>query len=239
MILHGSPNAAEGNVDRIIYKRFFRGDKSYGVFVDVGAAGPDYLSISALFRSLGWRIFGVEPNPEFCDLHKRKSYEIWQYACGDHDEDNVDFQLVHSHGTPYEHGEVTYESFSSLAIKDAYRAMVPDLDTRTIKVDLRRLDTLLQTHAPEIEQIDVLSVDVEGWELEVLRGFSMQRYTPMVVVVENLLDAKEYRSYMSAQGYPLWKRIPPNDVYVRPDRLGSIELFLLSTFGRLLMGKQT
>ena len=239
MIVLGPPNGAEGNVDRILQKRFFPGDKTDGIFVDVVAARPDYLSISALFRSLGWRILAVEPNPVFCDLHRQKGYEVWQYACGDHDEDNVDFLLVHSHGAKYERGEVTYESFSSLAIKESYRALAPDLDTRTIKVDLRRLDALLQTHAPEIERIDILSVDVEGWELEVLRGLSMQRYTPKVVVVENLLNLKEYRRFMTARGYPLWKRIPPNDVYVRPDLLGGIERCFLSAFGRFLEGKET
>lgn len=239
MILNRSTNAAEGNVDRIIHKRFFPGDRSGGVIVDVGAARPDFLSISSLFRSLGWRVLAVEPNPEFCELHRKLGYEVWQYACGDHDEDSVDFLLVHSHGAQYERGEVTYESFSSLAMKDPYKGLAKDLDSRRIKVDLKRLDTLLQSHAPDIKRIDILSVDVEGWELEVLRGFSMQRYSPIVVVVENLFNSKEYRSFMNERGYPLWRRVPPNDVFVRPDRLGRIELLLLSTFGRFLVGRQT
>lgn len=234
MIGHGRLDGAEGNVDRTILRRFFPAQKPDGVFLDVGAARPDYLSISSLFRSLGWRVLAVEPNPEFCRMHRERRYEVWQYACGDHDEDDVDFLLVHSHGATYEQGEVTYESFSSLAIKEAYKALVPDLDTRRIKVNLRRLDTLLQTFVPELGRIDIVSVDVEGWELEVLRGLSIHRYRPRVIVLENLFKEREYRRYMSAQGYLLWRRVAPNDIYIDPSLLGGVQRSVLQTLGSFL-----
>jgi FkbM family methyltransferase len=223
---------AEGNVDHIISNRFFPHERA-GVFVDVGAARPDFLSISSLFRSLRWRILAIEPNPEFCELHRERGHEIWEYACGDHDEDDVEFIVVHSHGAKYEQGEVTYEAFSSLAIKDSYRALLPELDTRKIKVRLRRLDTLLRAHAPEVDHIDILSVDVEGWELEVLDGFSLQTYGPSVIVMENLFKEKQYRRYMSAQGYVLWKRIAPNDVYIDPKIVGGLERSYLQALSRI------
>jgi hypothetical protein len=132
MITEDVTNQAEGNVDRIIQQRFFPKHDSGRVFVDVGAARPDYLSISALFRSLDWRVIAIEPNPAFCDLHRKKGYEALQYACGDRDEDNVDFMVVDSHGDEYEHGQVSYESFSSLGIKDSYQALKKDCQIRTL-----------------------------------------------------------------------------------------------------------
>jgi len=207
-------NRAEGGVDAIVRERFFPQAGFRGVFVDIGAARPDFLSISALFRQLGWRVIAVEPNPAFCDLHRKKGHDILQYACGDHDEDDVDFVVVDSHGTQYANGQVSYESFSSLAIKESYRALKPDLDTRKIKVRLRRLDTILRDHAPDVEHIDILSVDTEGWELEVIRGLSVDRYRPTVMVIENLFNSGQYRKHMDSLGYLLWRYIPPNDVYV-------------------------
>ncbi len=231
MITEHVTTRAEGNVDRIIHKRFFAGRDSGRVFVDVGAARPDYLSISALFRSLGWRVIAIEPNPAFCDLHRKKGYDVLQYACGDRDEDNVDFVLVDSHGDKYENGQVSYESFSSLGIKDSYQALKKDLDTKTIKINLRRLDTILETHAPEINHIDILSVDVEGWELEVLSGLNTEKYKPQVMVIENLLNEKKYREYMKTIDYALWKCIPPNDVYIRKDQLKGIVKYFSSVYG--------
>jgi hypothetical protein len=42
----------EGGIDRLVYDRFFAGVTG-GVFVDVGAGRPDFLSMSALYRGLG------------------------------------------------------------------------------------------------------------------------------------------------------------------------------------------
>jgi len=207
-------NRSEGDVDRKVMEKFFPGVTS-GVFVDVGAANPDYLSISALYRKIGWNVLAIEPNPKFCEMYRQKGFTVFPYACGDHDEDDVEFCLVDSHGAAYENGQVSYESFSSLSIKDSYRALKPDLDISKIRVQLRRLDTILQTEAPELTHIDVLSVDTEGWELEVMRGLNLRKYQPRVVILENLLNSREYHTFMRQNGYYLWQALPPNDVYVR------------------------
>lgn len=219
-------NQAEGDIDRYIRARFFP-TQNTGVFVDVGAARPDFLSISALFRSIGWTIFAIEPNPAFCEFHRRLGYEVLQYACGDHDEDDVDFSVVDLHEFPYMNGAVTNESFSSLGFKDEYSKLRDkhadwrNIDIKKIKVKLRRLDTILQTHAPHIDHIDVLSIDVEGWELEVIAGLDLHRFKPRVMVIENLFDYQSYREYMGRNGYTLWKYSPPNDVYIRNDKIES------------------
>jgi FkbM family methyltransferase len=208
-----SANRAEGDVDKVVRRRFFR-DQNAGVFVDVGAANPNYLSISALYRSLGWNVIAIEPNPVFCEMHRELGHEILQYACSDRNEDDVDFHVVDSHGERYENGHVSYESFSSLAIKEAYARIRPTMDVKKIKVKLRRLDTILEAHAPGVERIDILSVDVEGWELEVLAGLNFQKYRPRVLVIENLFDDAAYRTQINSYGYLLWRYIPPNDIYV-------------------------
>jgi len=118
--------------------------------VEVGAAGPEYLSISRHFRESGWRVLAVEPNPEFCGLHRRAGFDVLQYACGDHDENDVDFEVVYQ-PAEYKGGRVTYESFSALKVMDSYRALKPDIKTRTIKGNLRCLDTILVEHAPDAD----------------------------------------------------------------------------------------
>jgi FkbM family methyltransferase len=203
----------EGELDQIVRDRFFLGVAA-GVFVDVGAARPDFLSMSALYRALGWRVIAIEPNPVFCQAHRAAGYEVLEYACSDHDEDAVDFEVVDSHGAPYEGGAVSFESFSSLRVKDSYRTLRADLDVRRIKVNARRLDSILAEHAPDVWRLDIVAVDVEGWELEVLDGLSFDRYQPTVLIVENLFSDAEYRRVMRTRGYALWRQVGPNDVYV-------------------------
>lgn len=210
-----SAGIVEGNVSEIIAKKFFDSSYKNGVFVDVGAATPDYLSICSYYRPLGWRILAIEPNPEFCKLWQQKGFEVLQYACGDHDEDDVDFQVVNSHGADYLGGQVSFESFSSLKIKDSYARLQPDnLDFSALKVKLRTLNTIMAEHAPHVSRIDILSVDVEGWELEVLAGLNLDKYQPRVMVIENIFNDPAYRDYCKRFGYVLWKNIAPNDIYI-------------------------
>jgi FkbM family methyltransferase len=207
---------AEGGLDLAIWQRFFSG-RPTGVVVEVGAARPDYLSMSALFRDRGWRAILIDPNPAYAPLHAAAGQELLLYACSDRDEDDVDFQVVNSHQTAYRGGEVTFESFSALSIKPKYADLKQDLDASTIKVKVRRLDTILEDQG--VVEIDVLNVDVEGWELEVLRGLSFERYQPKVLVIENLFKERAYRSFMRERGYRRWKHLPPNEVWVRRDLL--------------------
>jgi hypothetical protein len=94
-----------------------------------------------------------------------------------------------------------------------------DLDVKTIKVDVRRLDTILAEHALDVNRLHIVSVDVEGWELEVLDGLSFDRYQPTVLIVENLFRERSYRRSLRERGYTLWRHASHNDVYVAPAQL--------------------
>ncbi|HEY2178087.1 MAG TPA: FkbM family methyltransferase [Caulobacteraceae bacterium] len=214
--------SAEGNVDHLVMDRFFPGDRP-GVMVEVGTAHPEFLSISALFRSRGWHVIATEPNPAYAAEYEARGISVLPYACSDRDKDDVGFTVVDSHGAPYGGGNVTFESFSSLAIKPGYAKLKRNLDKKIIRVNQRRLDTILAEHFPEVNEIDLVCVDVEGWELEVLTGLSFGKYRPKVLIIENLLFESVYHVFMRERGYRLWKVLVPNDVWVRSDLLSSRE----------------
>jgi FkbM family methyltransferase len=209
--------AAEHDVDRVVRDAFFA-DRKTGTIVEVGAARPDYLSISASFRELGWKVIAIEPNPDFCAAHRALGHVVLQYAASDTDADHQPFQVVDQANRPdYYGGNVSFESFSSLGVRGHYaelmETIVDQVSVRTISVNVRKIDTILAEHEPGIREFDILAVDVEGWELNVMRG--MTRFTPKVVILENLADDPEYREYLLSRGYTLWQRLGPNDVYER------------------------
>ena len=48
----------------------------------------------------------------------------------------------------------------------------------------------------KIKKIDFLTVDVEGHEIEVLKGFNIKKYSPDIVVIEFLdLKMKKFEFY--------------------------------------------
>jgi FkbM family methyltransferase len=208
----------EGDVDLVVQDAFFPDPTYCGTMIEVGAAKPDYLSVSASFRSRGWRVISIEPNPYFCEIQRRQGVDVLQYACGDTDRDDVRFFVVRTNAT-YQGEPVTNESFSSLGVRGKYAEMMKSVPTSTdeIKVKVRRLDTILREHAGDLGEVDVVCIDVEGWELEVLSGFSFDVHKPKLLIVENLFLDPAYVDYFVRRGYALWKRLEPNDIFVRRD----------------------
>ncbi len=73
-------------------------------------------------------------------------------------------------------------------------------------------DILAQTPHP---QIDFLSIDVEGLELQVLRGFDILKHHPRLMVIEdNLPNRLQVHAYIKKNGYRLVKRTGCNNWYI-------------------------
>jgi FkbM family methyltransferase len=212
----------EGDVDLVVQDAFFPDPAYRGTMIEVGAAKPDYLSVGATFRSRGWRVISIEPNPYFCEMQRRQGNDVLQYACGDTDQDDVSFFVVRADAT-YQGEPVTNESFSSLGVRGQYAEIMKSVPTSMdqIKVKVRRLDTILREHAAGLGEVDVVCIDVEGWELEVLSGFSFELHKPKLLIVENLFLDPAYVDYFAQRGYALWKRLEPNDIFVRRDLLAA------------------
>jgi len=203
---------AEYDLDGII-KRDYVSDITKGILVEVGAAHPEVLSFSKLFRDEGWRCISIEPNPYFTKKHKEKNHEIYQYACADYSEDNANFQI-----TKWKHDDnslLSYESFSSIKIKQEYIDTTDSLgNVENIKVNIRPLDFILKEAKLE-QEIDILIIDTEGWELEVIKGFDHKKYSPKVVILENYLHKQEYNDYMDSIGYKLNGNVEYNYIYLK------------------------
>jgi FkbM family methyltransferase len=216
-----SGNIVEGDVDGLVRAHFFPDPAYEGVMVEVGAARPDYLSIGASFRALGWRVLSIEPNPDFAALHRARGHEIVEVACGEQDAEDVSFFVVNSKQVEYLGGAVTAESFSSLGIRGDYADLMRgvDVEMTEIKVAVRRLDRVLAENMPEVARIDIVSVDVEGWEMEVLRGLNFDVYRPKVLIIEHLKNGPKYEDVMREFGYVLWGRVEPNEIYVQPTEI--------------------
>jgi hypothetical protein len=83
----------------------------------------------------------------------------------------------------------------------------------TIEVPLRTLDELLvEADAPT--PIDFVSIDVEGHEMDVLRGFDLGRWRPRLVLLEDHVLSRTLHNYMEARGYRWVRRTDINGWYV-------------------------
>jgi FkbM family methyltransferase len=176
------------------------GQRSDGVFVEVGANEPRYLSQTWFFEQQGWTGLLIEPIPELCARLRaeRPRSRVVQVACG----------------APEQRGEVDFHvaSDSGKSSLGPQTLAIATEERRVERVRLRTLDDVLDEAA--LPRIDLLSIDVEGFQLDVLRGLTLTRHRPALLLVEDhLLDLRTHR-HVTRQGYRLVKRTGLNDWYV-------------------------
>jgi FkbM family methyltransferase len=187
----------------------FKG-KSNGFCVEVGANDGISGSTTLFFEKLGWDCLLVEPNPALCELI-RASRRSTLMECAASDKAGSTVLLV-AEGAPWAHAVSTINSDAkALATLESY-----GLTWREVRVQTRALDEILESLKIDRE-IDFISIDVEGHELAVLQGFSVERWRPRILLVEDNSDRKDpsVRNYLKSRGYLPFARSGVNDWYAR------------------------
>lgn len=171
-----------------------------GFFVEVGANDPQFLSQTWHLEQKGWRGILVEPLPERADelRKKRPGSQVFEVACG----------------SPEQVGEAKFyigeaDQLSSLQkhIDD------PNVHYKTsITVKVRTLDSILEE--AKAERVDFISIDTEGTELDVLKGFSLERWKPRLLLIEDKVHSLAKHCYIKRRGYRLVKRTSVNNWYI-------------------------
>jgi FkbM family methyltransferase len=194
-------------MDRYIRENYFPDYDYKGVLVEVGAGPPEFISNSKHFRDSGWRTICIDPNPKFVAQHIEVGSEIYPYACSNFEgkstftinTGNDGFYLPENDGVSYSALDIRYDG-------------VPEHHHQEIiNVDIKLLNTILES--AKVNKIDVLSIDVEGWELEVLQGFDSIKYSPKVIVIENLEKNVKYEQYLNNLGYVKKIELDGNEIY--------------------------
>jgi len=186
-------------------ERYFRG-KRQGFFVDVGAYDGVVLSNSYYFERVGWTGVLVEAHPDkaaACRENRPRSRVFECAAVASAEVKTLDLIDVPD-------GEV----YSTVVPSDFNLKRLDEygLGSRRIPVACRTLDAMLsEIDAPAI---DFVSIDVEGAELDVLKGFDLARWKPRLVIVESPTPRLAgIRDHFVAHGYAYLRSIDINDVY--------------------------
>lgn len=202
---------AEFDTDKIIREKFFPDFSYMGTMVEVGAGPTVFYSMSKHFRENGWRCICVEPNPKFVNEHKSLGNEIYPFACSYEEKDST-FKIVQKTGKEDLKDKNNNVSYSALDIKYQIKDSEPHI-IKEIPIKVIKLNTLLEDL--KIEKIDFISIDTEGWELEVMMGFDVEKYSPKVIILENYTYLDSYVEYMNKIGYELFDKVKYNYIFVK------------------------
>lgn len=187
--------------EQALVREFFAGARA-GFFVEVGANRPRQESQTWHLEQLGWTGVLIEPQPNLAEeLRRMRSAQVFAFACSSPQNAGRNMRL-HVAG--------------ALSALDRER-MAPGAEPeRVIEVPVRTLDDIL-TEARAPVAFDLLSIDVEGHELEVLGGFDLAHWRPRLVLLEDHVGNLEKHRFLRAAGYRLIRRCENNGWYVPRD----------------------
>ena len=178
-----------------------------GFFIDIGAHDGVSLSNTKSFEEKGWHGICVEPIPHVYDVCRASRAHVVNAACVGDERTEIELRVDRSGLFA---GAQTDESLA----KDKYREWdMGDPEFETLMVPAMRAAELI---TPTTPPIDFLTVDVEGSEIEVLKGFDLARNRPRVLVLEALTDPERdaLDSYVGGFGYRRARSVYWNHFYV-------------------------
>jgi FkbM family methyltransferase len=193
-----------------------------GVFVDIGANDGVTLSNSYYFeKELCWTGIAVEPlGTAFAKLSQSRECQVVHGCISDVD------------------GEVEFLEC------DTYNGMLSGIVSKFHSKQLRTIERARQMHGGDkrmnrtlsmtpgrllekhgIGQIDYLSIDTEGGELDILRSFDFDDVFVRLISVENNHHDLTFRNHMQSCGFDLIAIVGHDEIYEnREKRAGSGEI---------------
>jgi len=156
-----------------------------GFYVDVGAHNPTRGSNTYRLYRFGWSGITIEPNPDpeakFKRLRPRdKHLNIGVSQAGG--------ELLYHH-----YANSVFNTFSSTQVAKLSATGLVHSHARTVQT--RPLADILSEHASG-RHIDFMSVDCEGFDLEVLRSSNIDTLQPTAVLVE---DVDGYHAFQNGR----------------------------------------
>ena len=209
--------------DRILLEIF--GDRAEGYCVEIGAYDGLTGSTSYAFENRGWHCLLVEPIPALVEeIRKHRTCTVVNCAVSNR-EGVTSFFVAEN-----------VEEMSTLDLTSDRLKWIEQVGgtVKEITVRTATLDSLLaEASFPEIQFI---TIDVEGHELAVLEGFTLEAHRPRIVIIEDNSASDDPRArggdprvgrHMSEHGYVHFRRTGVNEWYahqsdvelVRPDEI--------------------
>jgi FkbM family methyltransferase len=185
-------------------------------YLDIGAHHPRRLSNTYLFYTLGGSGVLVEPNPRWTPViaQARPRDLCLNVGLARKARSRVPFYVMKS------------DTLCTFSKQEAER-MVSECGEEISEVrhlDVLAPETVLSAHFSD--GLNLVSMDVEGLELEILEAFDLQRYRPEAFCIETVsyatngggVKSHELSEFMAASGYMVFADTYINTIFVDRSR---------------------
>lgn len=186
----------------IILERYFY-DRNSGFYVDIGSHHPVRFSNTYYFYLKGWNGINIDAlpgNKQLFDVYRPRDINL-ELAISDVENTSTYYMFNEPALNTFCKEEAEYKSKL-----DNYR-IVDSISLNTVKIS-SVLDKYIGNN-----NIDFMSVDVEGLEMNVLRSNSWDRYRPKIILVELLrhsfqdIWSSPLYLYLKSKGYEMVSKL--------------------------------
>lgn len=194
-------------------------NKNKGVCVEIGGYDGVTRSNTFFFEKLGWECLVIEPIPFFYDKIKENRICNALNVAVSNFKGETDFYVAKD-----------VEELSSIVpdVKRVTENYKSNLELIRVKTDT--LNSIFNQF--NYSEVDFITIDVEGHEMEVLKGFDLEKFRPKILIIEDNSNAKEskIRNYLLSFGYKIFKRTGCNEWYTYDESFYTLmDLIVLKT----------
>lgn len=188
-----------------------------GTYVDVGCNAPVRYSNTFELYLRGWRGINIDANEALIrDCWRVRKQDISICAAVSDGERQVTFHKAK------EDSVSTIDETRLVEWKNHFEFS----DSDQITVVTQTLNAILEKNLSPERPIDLLTIDVEGHDLQVLKGLNFNKYRPKIIVIEmhefHDIESTEIYQHLTAEGYSLKFFAVLNAYFVDTRATGSV-----------------
>lgn len=204
---------SQNGQDYFLDKYIFNG-KNNGYFVDIGTFEPIFDNATYFFeKNRSWKGVAIEPQLAHVQNWKNQRSTPVVHAAASSEVGSSSFVVVR-HPTI-----MNYNAWSGLksTIADEKMDILPEGAERSL-IDTATVSVSHVLKEQGIKDVDYLSIDVEGHEMEVLKGIDFNAYNFKCIVIENDImpegDPKIHQ-FIIDKGYQYIARLTSDDIFIK------------------------
>jgi FkbM family methyltransferase len=220
---------SQSKQDQIIDKLLSYREK--GFFLDIGAHDGVNFSNSFFFEeSRNWSGICIEPVPKFFKILNEKRNSINLNICIADSEKEIEFVEVEGPASMLS-GMLTSESDNHFErIKNAIKNQGGSYSI--YKLNTLTVDSILKQYS--VSTIDYLSIDVEGFELDILKTMNFDSYNVRIMTIENDQRKNHLISFLESKGFKSLCFSGPDEIFIKKGQIDfSFSLFFYKFKGFL------
>lgn len=208
---------SQNGQDRLVIEKLFPGLRG-GTFIEIGAFDGETFSNTALLeREYGWSGICIEPLPDaFAKLKANRSCICVNAAAAATADRELSFEAIDGYGAMLSGRTDTRPPAHDRRIVAEQHQH--DFARKMIAVATVRASDVLRHN--NMTTVDFASIDVEGAELECLKGLLDPDITVRAIAIENNYGDTDVHRFLALRGYVRIATAGEDDVYRLRDECG-------------------